>query len=78
MKNISDNKALSLQAVSRSLKQMAGVATVAPPALYLSACPNWTARFERAISSLSIKQLDEIEFLLEILRAGVATKTLPA
>ena len=67
--NNEEEKALSLRAVTQSLKRMAKVES--------HDCPRWTTRVETLLSGLSCKQLDELELELEIMRAGSHTRDLP-
>lgn len=74
MKNVSDEKALALQAVSWAVKRMANVHGTEGLS---SMCPKWSGLLEETLSKLSVKELDYLEFLIESLRGHVATGTLP-
>jgi hypothetical protein len=60
---ISDNKALSLQAVSTAVKRLVGMKR--------STCPRWTIELETILSRLPDKDLDRLEYLIMAFKTGI-------
>lgn len=65
----SENKVLSLQALSKAVKNLVQIPT--------DASPKWTKEFEDICSVLPVRTIDYLEFLLERLRISCLDGKLP-